>query len=117
MAGTLLKLHVQAGDEIKIGQPLAVVEAMKMENQLLATKNTTVASIEAAIGDFFALFKTITSGQEKGRLVQPQYGVSGYYARCGKDFVYWKFETEKGIAIVEILHEQMNIGDHLQKYI
>ena len=51
MAGTLLKLHVQAGDEIKIGQPLAVVEAMKMENQLLATKNTTVASIEAAIGD------------------------------------------------------------------
>ena len=51
MAGTLLKLHVAVGDEIKIGQPLAVVEAMKMENQLLATKNTRIASIEADIGD------------------------------------------------------------------
>ena len=67
------------------------------------------------ISDLFALFETITKGEEKGRLIQPQYGVTGYYARCGKHFVYWKIEADGKIAIVEILHERMNIGDHLQE--
>lgn len=51
MAGTLLKLHVKVGDQVSVGQPLAVLEAMKMENLLLAPKNTTITSIHAEIGD------------------------------------------------------------------
>ena len=45
------------------------------------------------IGDFFVLFEAITNGNEKGRLIQPQYGVTGHYARCGKHFVYWKIKV------------------------
>ncbi len=65
------------------------------------------------VGAFFDLFAAIVSGQEKGRLIQAEYGVSGFYARCGKHFVYWKRTADGRVAIAEILHEKMNIGDRL----
>ena len=61
----------------------------------------------------FTLFDAVASGTQQGRLIQPEYGVSGRYARCGKHFVYWKVLADSTIAIAEILHERMNIGDHL----
>ena len=42
MPGLLTKLEVAAGDTVEAGQPLAVVEAMKMENILRAEKAGTV---------------------------------------------------------------------------
>ena len=33
MPGALIQLHVEEGEEVKAGQPLAVIEAMKMENK------------------------------------------------------------------------------------
>ena len=51
MPGLLVKLHVAEGDEVQPGQPLATVEAMKMENILRAEKEGTIASINAAEGD------------------------------------------------------------------
>jgi len=65
------------------------------------------------IGDFFDLFERITSGQEKGRMIQQEYGVVGRYARSGKHFVYWTTLSDGFVAIAEILHEQMNLGDRL----
>ncbi|HEU4820726.1 MAG TPA: biotin/lipoyl-containing protein, partial [Qipengyuania sp.] len=50
MPGLLVKLHVGEGDEVQPGQPLATVEAMKMENILRAEKQATVAKINAAEG-------------------------------------------------------------------
>ncbi|MEZ5708906.1 MAG: acetyl/propionyl/methylcrotonyl-CoA carboxylase subunit alpha [Blastomonas sp.] len=55
MPGLLMKLHVAVGDEVQPGQPLAIVEAMKMENILRAEKVATVKSIEAAEGDSLAV--------------------------------------------------------------
>ncbi len=51
MPGLLVKLHVAEGEEVQPGQPLATVEAMKMENILRAEKQTTIATINAAEGD------------------------------------------------------------------
>ncbi len=51
MPGLLVKLHVGEGEEVQPGQPLATVEAMKMENILRAEKQGTVAKINAGEGD------------------------------------------------------------------
>ncbi|MFK7842393.1 MAG: acetyl-CoA carboxylase biotin carboxylase subunit [Sphingorhabdus sp.] len=55
MPGLLVALHVGEGDTVVEGQPLAVVEAMKMENILRAEKNGVVKSVEAAQGDSLAV--------------------------------------------------------------
>ena len=55
MPGLLVKLHVAEGEEVQPGQPLATVEAMKMENILRAEKAATVAKVNAAEGDSLAV--------------------------------------------------------------
>ena len=51
MPGLLVKLHVGEGDAVEAGQPLATVEAMKMENILRAEKAGTVGSVHFAEGE------------------------------------------------------------------
>ncbi|WP_176591099.1 acetyl/propionyl/methylcrotonyl-CoA carboxylase subunit alpha [Sphingobium sp. EM0848] len=51
MPGLLVALHVKEGDKVEIGQPLAVIEAMKMENILRAQKAGVVKSVSAAQGE------------------------------------------------------------------
>ena len=55
MPGLLVKLHVGEGEEVQPGQPLATVEAMKMENILRAEKQGRIAKINAAEGDSLAV--------------------------------------------------------------
>ncbi|WP_404713358.1 biotin carboxylase N-terminal domain-containing protein [Sphingomonas sp. MMS24-J13] len=55
MPGLLTALNVKAGDKVEAGQPLAVVEAMKMENILRAEKAGTVKAVEAKPGDSLAV--------------------------------------------------------------
>jgi len=55
MPGLLMRLDVAAGDKVALGQPLAVVEAMKMENILRAEKAGIVKSVSAAPGDSLAV--------------------------------------------------------------
>jgi propionyl-CoA carboxylase alpha chain len=55
MPGLLTALNVGEGDRVEAGQPLAVVEAMKMENILRAEKAGTVASVRARPGDSLAV--------------------------------------------------------------
>ncbi|MBO9580018.1 MAG: acetyl/propionyl/methylcrotonyl-CoA carboxylase subunit alpha [Sphingobium sp.] len=59
MPGRLVTLHVGEGDRVEIGQPLAVVEAMKMENILRAGRSGTVAKIAATAGDALTLDQMI----------------------------------------------------------
>ena len=59
MPGLLVRLDVAAGDKVEAGQPLAVVEAMKMENILRAEKTATVKSVEAKAGDSLAVDQVI----------------------------------------------------------
>ncbi|PEQ11458.1 acetyl/propionyl-CoA carboxylase subuit alpha [Novosphingobium sp. PC22D] len=55
MPGLLVSLNVAEGDKVEIGQPLAVVEAMKMENILRAEKAGTVKSVNAKEGESLAV--------------------------------------------------------------
>ena len=55
MPGLLTTLHVGVGDKVEAGQPLAVVEAMKMENILRAEKSGTVKLVNAQAGDSLAV--------------------------------------------------------------
>ncbi|MDP3907489.1 acetyl/propionyl/methylcrotonyl-CoA carboxylase subunit alpha [Novosphingobium sp.] len=55
MPGLLVALHVAEGDKVEAGQPLAVVEAMKMENILRAEKSATVKKVNAKQGESLAV--------------------------------------------------------------
>jgi propionyl-CoA carboxylase alpha chain len=55
MPGLLTKLHVAPGDKVEAGQPLAVVEAMKMENILRAERAGTVKAANFAPGESMAV--------------------------------------------------------------
>jgi propionyl-CoA carboxylase alpha chain len=59
MPGLLTKLDVKVGDTVEAGQPIAVVEAMKMENILRAAKSTTVKATPAKAGDSLAVDQVI----------------------------------------------------------
>ena len=50
MPGVVLKVQVQQGQAVKAGQVLVILEAMKMENEIVAPKDGTVAQIVAAKG-------------------------------------------------------------------
>ena len=59
MPGLLVRLDVVPGEKVEAGQPLAVVEAMKMENILRAEKSGTVKSVNAKAGDSLAVDEII----------------------------------------------------------
>lgn len=51
LPGTIFKLNVKEGDEVKKGQNILVMEAMKMENNVLAEKDGVVSKVHVAEGD------------------------------------------------------------------
>ncbi|MFQ8430608.1 acetyl-CoA carboxylase biotin carboxylase subunit [Amaricoccus sp. W119] len=55
MPGLIVKISVAEGDEVYDGQPLAMVEAMKMENVLRAERKAKVSKILAKPGDSLAV--------------------------------------------------------------
>ncbi len=59
MPGLLKQLTVAEGNEVTIGQDLAVVEAMKMENVLRAERNGKVQEIMAGVGETLAVDQPI----------------------------------------------------------
>ena len=55
MPGLVVSLDVEEGEEVKTGQALAVVEAMKMENILRAERDGVIADLRVAPGDSVAV--------------------------------------------------------------
>ena len=51
MQGTIVKVLVQVGDEVEVGQAVTVLEAMKMENNITAEASGTVKEIKVKPGD------------------------------------------------------------------
>ncbi|GAA0433010.1 acetyl/propionyl-CoA carboxylase subuit alpha [Acrocarpospora corrugata] len=51
MPGTVLRVEVKAGDPVSQGQPVVVLEAMKMEHRILAPAEGVVAELNVAVGD------------------------------------------------------------------
>ena len=50
-AGKVFKLEKKAGDAVKKGDAVVIIEAMKMEIPVVAPQDGTVASIDVAVGD------------------------------------------------------------------
>jgi propionyl-CoA carboxylase alpha chain len=55
MPGLVKSIQVAAGQEVKVGEPLAIVEAMKMENVLRAERDATIAKVLAKEGESLAV--------------------------------------------------------------
>ncbi len=51
MPGKIVKLMVEVGDEVKENQPVAIVEAMKMENQVVSLGSGKVIAVNFVEGD------------------------------------------------------------------
>ena len=62
MPGSVLGVKVNVGDKVSAGQTMFVIEAMKMENDIVAPVDGTVASISVKTGD------TVDTDQVMGTL-------------------------------------------------
>ena len=51
MQGTIVKVLAAVGDTVEAGDPIVVLEAMKMENNVVADRSGTVAEIRVTVGD------------------------------------------------------------------
>jgi propionyl-CoA carboxylase alpha chain len=59
MPGLLIKICVEEGQTVKVGEELAIVEAMKMENSLRAIDSVKIKSILVKEGDNLMVDQTI----------------------------------------------------------
>lgn len=66
MPGKILELLVSEGDEVEEGQPVVILEAMKMENELKAPAAGTVATIVVAENDNVEKNQTILEIEPRG---------------------------------------------------
>lgn len=51
MPGKILQLKVKEGDKVKEGNALLILEAMKMENEIIANSSGTIKKINVAVND------------------------------------------------------------------
>jgi biotin carboxyl carrier protein len=56
--GVVLSIYVEVGDNVRSGQPLLKMEAMKMENEVSAPQSGSVSAILTQVGD------SVLQGQE-----------------------------------------------------
>ncbi len=63
MPGLLVDVAVQAGQQVRAGEKLAVIEAMKMENILVAAQDCVVAEVVAKKGESLAVDQVIVKFQ------------------------------------------------------
>jgi acetyl-CoA/propionyl-CoA carboxylase biotin carboxyl carrier protein len=57
MQGTVLAVEVEEGEEVRAGQVICIVEAMKMENEITAHRDGTITELAVAPG------QAVTTGQ------------------------------------------------------
>lgn len=50
MPGNIIRIDVKEGDKVTSGQVLVILEAMKMENEIVATKDGTIAQVVTSKG-------------------------------------------------------------------
>lgn len=61
MPGKILAVKANVGQAVKKGDVVMVLEAMKMENEIVAPEDGTVASIDVAVGDSVESGDTLAS--------------------------------------------------------
>ena len=50
MPGTILSVNIAVGDSVKRGQVLMILEAMKMENEIMCTRDGRITAIQTSKG-------------------------------------------------------------------
>lgn len=63
---------------------------------------------EEVLRDLFTSFDHAASGAVASRPIPAEFGVSGFFYRCGKHVVYWRRLTTGEVGIVTVLHERMH---------
>lgn len=61
MPGKILAVKANVGDSVKKGQVILILEAMKMENEVVAPEDGTVASVDVAVGAMVEAGDTLAS--------------------------------------------------------
>ncbi|MFP4361519.1 MAG: biotin/lipoyl-containing protein, partial [Alphaproteobacteria bacterium] len=54
LAGTVVEVHVKAGDPVTQGQPVVTLEAMKMNTSVTASRSGTVKNVAVQAGESVA---------------------------------------------------------------
>ncbi|MFH0867260.1 MAG: acetyl-CoA carboxylase biotin carboxylase subunit [Bacteroidota bacterium] len=65
MPGKVIKINIKEGAAVKKGEILLVVEAMKMENNIIASKDTVVEKVTAKVGDMVDSSKPLIIFEDK----------------------------------------------------
>ena len=60
-AGKVFKIEANVGQSVQAGDAVVIIEAMKMENPVVAPQDGTVASIDVAVGDAVEAGATLAS--------------------------------------------------------
>jgi acetyl-CoA/propionyl-CoA carboxylase biotin carboxyl carrier protein len=71
MQGTVLAVEVSEGDEVRAGQVICIVEAMKMENEIRAHRHGTVGELSVAAGAQVATGQVICVVVQVGNDAEP----------------------------------------------
>ncbi len=61
LAGNVFKVLVAPGDQVSSGQPILVVEAMKMETEVSAPRSGTIEQVHVSEGDAIAVGDPLVS--------------------------------------------------------
>ena len=61
LAGTVIKILVSPGDQVASGQPVLVLEAMKMETEISAPRDGRVTDVHVAVGDSVGVGEPLVS--------------------------------------------------------
>ena len=71
MQGTIVTVVVEVGQQVEIGQPIVVLEAMKMENEIAGEKAGTVKEIRVSPGDTVPDFEQAMNRLKPGEMSAP----------------------------------------------
>jgi acetyl-CoA/propionyl-CoA carboxylase biotin carboxyl carrier protein len=71
MQGTVLAVEVLEGDEVRAGQVICIVEAMKMENEIRAHRRGTIGELSVAAGEAVATGQVICVVTQEGDEAEP----------------------------------------------
>jgi acetyl-CoA/propionyl-CoA carboxylase biotin carboxyl carrier protein len=71
MQGTVLAVEVAEGDEVRAGQVICIVEAMKMENEIRAHRHGTIGELSVASGEPVATGQVICVVTQEGDEAEP----------------------------------------------
>ena len=67
MPGLVLKISVATGDEVHKGDPLVVLEAMKMEHQIVAARDGRVSAVHCRVGELVQPGVDLVSLEEENK--------------------------------------------------